>query len=79
MNHFVELTGIKGEPIFVIAKHILCVGHAFGHRKSTIDPNQTLTEVVGVMVSVPGTNFVVQESMVAVAALVNMVLDEENG
>lgn len=79
MAHFVQFTGLKGEPLYLVARHILCVGQAFGQQKSSIDPSQIITEVVGVMVSVPGTNFVVTESLAAVTTIIAEALDDAYG
>ncbi len=74
MMKFVHLTGLNGDPIKVMATHVLCVGVAMGQKQSSLVPGQMLTSAVGTMVSVQGVNFVVQESVDEVVLCVEAAL-----
>lgn len=67
----IELTGMNGEQMFVVAAHVQVVGEAYSHAPSSIDPSKQVATKVGTMVGLIGQQVVVKESLAEVVALLS--------
>jgi len=64
----IELTGMNGEQMFVVAAHVQVVGEAYSHTPSSIDPTKQVATKVGTMVGLIGQQVVVKETLDEVVA-----------
>lgn len=64
----IELTGMNGEQMFVVATHVQVIGEAYAHTPSSIDPSKQVATKVGTMVGMIGQQVVVKETLDEVVA-----------
>lgn len=64
----IELTGMNGEQMFVVAAHVQVIGEAYAHTPSSIDPSKQVATKVGTMVGMIGQQVVVKETLDEVVA-----------